>query len=392
MPDSRSPDPDLYASSAAIIPPMPRPPHSALLVLALGCGASGASTGGTTAPPARTALAPRPFVSPYAYEHFVRAELAHARGQHAAAAEEYRMALTSGDDDPYLFARLAEACEAAGEAACADDALDDALELDPQSEAAWLARGRIAERRNRLDDAIAAYERAESTTGAPTEATSRLAALLRARGLPERALAVLERASRRGPEDARRALHARLELALARGDGDALQRAAADALAHGAGDAELLRRTATELLRSGRASLAARVLAVVQPSELDGRLRLELALARADRAEAERLLLETPASWLGGSLAVAQTYVALGLWSQARARLDEQDGAVPDDEALRALLFGQCLLGLGQPGEAAGHFARVPAGSAHHAAANAGLAQALGAAGLAALAAEVAPP
>ena len=359
---------------------------------AVGCGASTApaTTGASQAtPPPKTTPAPRPFVSPYAYEHFIRAELASARGQHAIAIELYRMALTSGDDDPYLFSRLAEACEAADDAACANEALADALELDPESEAAWLAAGRIAEHRGKLEAAIAAYERAESTTSTPTEAVSRLAALLRARGLPERALAVLERASRRGPDDARRVLHARLELAIARGDGDALERAAAALLTHRAGDADLLRRTAAELLRAGRPSLAARALAAFQPSERDAQLRLQVALARADRPRAEQILLETPASWLGGTLALAQAYVKLGLYAQARAQLDELDGSADADPHLRALLLGQCLLGLGQPAEAAAIFASIPEASAHGPAARAGLREALTQGGLPELAAEL---
>jgi tetratricopeptide (TPR) repeat protein len=360
--------------------------------LACGCGASGSPTAHGAPSPARNAAAPRPFVSPYAYEHFIRAELASARGQHAEAIESYRMALTSGDDEPYLFARLAEACDAAGDARCADEALGEALGLDPESETAWLAAGRIAERRSNPDAAIAAYERAESTTSAPTEATSRLAALLRARGAPERALAVLERASRRGPADASRVLHARLELALARGDGEALERAATAVLAHGAGDAALLRRAADALWRADRSSLAARLLSVFPPSEPDARLRLDVALARADRAHAERILLETPAAWLGGPLPIASAYLQLGLYDKARAQLEEQDGVDDADPNLRALLLGQTLLGLGKPAAAAHALASIPKDSAHHGAAREGLARALSAAGLTALADEVTAP
>jgi tetratricopeptide (TPR) repeat protein len=334
-------------------------------------------------------VAPRPFVSPYAYEHYVRAELLRARGRDAEAAEAYRMALSSSEDDAYLLARLAEAADAAGDAAGSDAALATALALDPRSEAAWLARGRIAERRERWADAIAAYERAELAAPASAEATRRLAALLLAKGARERALAVLERSSRRGPADEERALQARLELALLRDDGAQLEAAAAELLARGEGAPELLRRTAAELLAVGKAALAARALFRVPLERADARLRLDVALARADRGGAEKLLTDLPADWLGGTLEVARAYVELGLWQSALARLDERERAADDDESLRALLAGRCLAALGRHAEAARRLATVPEGSVHRAAAQAQLAGALRGAGLSSLAAEV---
>src|SRR5436305_2089320 len=93
------------------------------------------------------------FVSPFSYEWFVRAELLLARGQYAAAAEAYRTALTSADEDAYVFARLAEALDRSGDAAGASEALQAGLQIDPQSEAIWLERGAIAARSGRVEDA-----------------------------------------------------------------------------------------------------------------------------------------------------------------------------------------------------------------------------------------------
>jgi tetratricopeptide (TPR) repeat protein len=333
--------------------------------------------------------APTPFVSPYAYEWFVRAELLRARGEHAAAAEAYQSALTSGDDDAYLLARLAEAREAAGEPAAADDALRAALTLDPRSEAAWLASAHVAQRRGDRARALAALERAEQAVPGSQQAPAELAELLRSTGQPERALAVLERAAGRGPGTATAALRARLELARARGDGAALARAAADWLAYAGGDGELLRRTAAELLAAGQPVLAERVLAALPDDPRDAALRLSVALALARYARVEQLLATVAPHALGGTLTVADAYLQIGKPERASALLAERERSGEDDPNRRLWLEGACQLALGDPAAAAELLVRVPAGSLYYARARTALRQAFGAAGLPALGGEV---
>ncbi|MBZ0115812.1 MAG: tetratricopeptide repeat protein, partial [Sandaracinaceae bacterium] len=101
-----------------------------------------------------------PFVSPYAYEHFVRAELANIQGNLRAAELEYRRARTGPTDDPLLIARLADVVDRLGREAEALALLDQGEALDPSAEAVWMARGRIAERHGHSDLAIEAYARA----------------------------------------------------------------------------------------------------------------------------------------------------------------------------------------------------------------------------------------
>src|SRR5262249_28245241 len=153
------------------------------------------------------------------YEWFIRGELLAARGEHAAAAEAYEAALSSADDDPYLLARLADARDLAGDSAGAAHALDTALEIDPESEAAWLQRGAIAERRDEVPAALAAYEHAQEAAPRNPDAPLALARVLRAQGSQERAVAVLERFAAQSERGSAAALEARLELARARGDG-----------------------------------------------------------------------------------------------------------------------------------------------------------------------------
>jgi tetratricopeptide (TPR) repeat protein len=358
----------------------------------LGCGHGAAAAGAQTpasAAAASTASARVPFVSPFAYEWFVRAELLEARGEHAQAAEAYRNALSSADEDPYLYARLAQALQGAGDIHGADRALQAGLALDPRSEPIWLARARITRHRGPPDQAFEAYERAEAAAPSSAEAPLELAELLRAQGHAERALAVLERFAARTKAGSRAALRARLELARARGDGAALAEAARAWLEHGSTQAELVRRTASELFEAGRPALALRVLSVLPPEDRDARLRLSVALALERHEEAELLLASTPPEALGGPLEIAEAYLRIGRAERALASLDEADASDAADPHHRALLTGLSLLALGRPADAAEQLARVPVGSAHRARAVHGIAQALQAAGLDALGHEV---
>src|SRR5262245_14492021 len=91
-----------------------------LLLAVAGCASPPQPLASTTSPsvqPHAPQPAPRPraFVSPYSYEWFIRGELLVARGAYAQAAEAYRSALASADDDPYLLSRLADALDRAGQ-------------------------------------------------------------------------------------------------------------------------------------------------------------------------------------------------------------------------------------------------------------------------------------
>src|SRR5690606_32400366 len=93
------------------------------------------------------------FVSPFSYEHFVRGELAYLRGDLRQAREEYMLARAGPEDDPLLIARLADVLDRLDREAEALALLREGEALDPESELIWLARGRIAERRGRVDEA-----------------------------------------------------------------------------------------------------------------------------------------------------------------------------------------------------------------------------------------------
>ncbi|MFW6050787.1 MAG: tetratricopeptide repeat protein, partial [Myxococcota bacterium] len=131
------------------------------------------------------------FVSPYAYEWYVRGELAAAHGDLEAAARAFQRARSGPEDDPYVIARLADVLDRLGRRGEAERVLDEGLALDPASEAVWLARARIARRHDALGDALEAYHQAEQAAPASPEAPLELAELLREAGRPGRAAAVL---------------------------------------------------------------------------------------------------------------------------------------------------------------------------------------------------------
>ena len=132
-----------------------------LVVLAsIGCGpqyGAGAITRRLDGQP-RTGI----FVSPFSYEHFVRGELAYVAGDLRQAREEFLLARAGPEDDPLLIARLADVLDRLGREEEALAVLREGDALDPESELIWLTRGRIHERRGRIEEAKEAYSRALS--------------------------------------------------------------------------------------------------------------------------------------------------------------------------------------------------------------------------------------
>lgn len=359
-----------------------------LLLAIAGCASQAQPVAGATSPavqPGAPQPAPRPraFVSPYSYEWFIRGELLAARGAYAQAAEAYRAALASADDDAYLLARLADALDRAGQRGEADEALQAALERDPQSEAAWLARGGIAARTGASAQAIEAYERAEAAAPGSARGPFALAALLAAKGNAERAAAVLQRFAARSGRSAPSALRAQLELARVRGDRAGLVQAARRWLDHAPRDPEAMRAVAAELLVAGDPALALRMLSALPArSAVDGPLLLDAQLAlRADGA-VEALLATTPAADLGGILRVAEAYVQIGQPQRALLALSERATAEEREPHRRSLVTARAMLAAGDAAGAAEAAATIPEGSAYRTAALEVIAGALRASGL----------
>jgi tetratricopeptide (TPR) repeat protein len=328
----------------------------------------------------------QPFVSPYAYEWYLRGELAAARGDLEEAAVALRRARAGPADDPYVIARLAEVLEELGRPAEADAALAAGLELEPRSEAIWLARARIAEGRGATAIALGAYHQAEQAAPRSPEAPLALARMLREQDRPGRANAVLRRFLDRTPTGTTSAHRARLELSLGRGDLQAARRAARDLLAVAPARTGEVLRLVELALDGGDPVTAAELIEAVPPAHrpLPLQVRALVAAGWPQRAEA---ILATAEGDAIATADLADLYRLAG-----RADLAEETAEVAilrngGPDALRAA--GQAALTQGQWVRAAERFSRVPPGVAATEAARRGLAESLRAAGLPHVADEV---
>jgi hypothetical protein len=345
-----------------------------------------------------SAIAPSPaprFASPYTYEWFVRAELLRAAGHLAAAIEAYRSALAGADEDADLLARLASALDEQGLHAVARKTIDEALELDPYSESAWLARAELDERAGRIDATYEALERAETAAPSSPQAPLALASLLHKQGNDERADAVALRYLARTLPGTPGAYAVQLSRANAGGDVAAIFRATEPYRIGAVANPELLRSAALRLFEGNQPALAARVLSLVPPDRDGAALRLRVLNAVGSSAELENFLALDLAGEPAQRLAAAEAYLLLGRTEQAAASVEIDRGGDPlehDQGELGPLqlIEAEIALARGHAAEAAGLFAQVDARSAAREAARRGLVAALRAGALPELAAELA--
>lgn len=328
-----------------------------------------------------------PRLSAHTTAWFIRAELLAARGDDGAAVQAYQQALAGSDEHAYLLARLAAAYDRLGHRDHAERMLDRAMALEPASEMPWLTRGAIAARHRELERALAAYERAETLEPMSLEGPSAIAALLKERGHPERAAAVLERAAARNPKGSAAAARARLELALARNDGQAVAAAAADLAPLSRAASKALVQAAALLLAEERAGLALRLLDQVPQTGPYLALRLRAALAAGRLERAKRLLRESPPQQLGGPLRAAQAFLQTGQPARAVELCDSVLARGRDAGA--SLLRARAQAQLGDVTASAESLTAIPLKSPHAPEARATLSQTLTRGGMTALGREV---
>lgn len=330
------------------------------------------------------------FVSPTSYELFLRAEIASSEQHWGEAVQFYRLALAGAAEDPLVLARLAVALAHVGRFGDADAAVARALELDAESEGAFLARGDVALLRDDRATAVAAYEQAAEVAPESEHGPMRLAATLRALGAGERANAVLARLAQRGGPAGATAARAALAAALAGDDAAAAGEAALALLRVAPANARDVREAATRALAAHRVGLAARLIAALPVHEADTALRVRVALARGARGEAEGLLATASPEALGGAADQARLWLAAGRPEQAYELATEADASQPSPEL--ALLAAEAALAAGRLDDAATRFASLRAEATSLERAREGLAEALSQAGMPALAAETLVP
>lgn len=160
------------------------------------------------------------YVSPAAYEHYLRARLLLARGSVWRAVAELKASLAYDEASPFLHCELARALRTVGQLAAARRHIDRAFELQQDFPDALLLRGDDLRDAGRANDAERAYQACLLAAPGHLTCTRRLAGLLDETGRTESAKRLLERlvhgsGGRKGRQELARLCLQRLALSCA---------------------------------------------------------------------------------------------------------------------------------------------------------------------------------
>jgi tetratricopeptide (TPR) repeat protein len=316
----------------------------------------------------------RRFASPTAYEAFLRAELALARGEAGAAARQLELAELADPADGYLAARRAEVLSIAGEREAALAAARQGTERFPREAATWLVLGEILAAQGDAAAASEAFTRALAE--APSDPEVR-GAIARAQGASAASVA---HAIETAPE-------ARV------GDRTLAQRLALEGAAEERPVLRTMRRERARRAWERRAWREVDVilspLVLADPTAVIDRVRVIEARARDGRpGDAARLVPGVPLGTGAHGVPLAER---ARLWLIAgRAELAAEEAAqafaqAPDDVQARRVL-GEARVRTGRIEEGVMLLAGVPVDSPHFAEARIAAAEGLSRAGRHALA------
>ena len=324
------------------------------------------------------------YISPNAYEHYIRAELAGSSGRSEEAALELARAITSDGTSAFLRTRLAEELLALGRIDDARESCETALRFDPQYADARVLLGRVALRHGDPAKAEAEFRLALDADRTCESAYLALAQLYRERGDGGRADGVLRSLVHRSPASAEpHVLLARS--AVARGD---LKDAEVELrLAARIDSSSLVTRIelGRVLLSAGRASEAEhelrRALERFGPEPRIAELLVQVLVAMDRGAEADALVesFDKQAASRDRRLSVGWLLLGRGHVERAAAIASEvlAGGELPGGRLLR----GAALAAARRVDEAVLELLRVPIESGDFVAAQLRLGRALGDAG-----------
>ncbi|MFT3923608.1 MAG: hypothetical protein QM778_13840 [Myxococcales bacterium] len=286
------------------------------------------------------------FVPPFAYEAYVRGEMAIAKGAFDEAAAQLELATAAPEEDPFLLARLAYAQARSGHAEDAAATLAHAMQLDTCPEAVWLTRGELAELAGDLPHAEQAYAKAGECAPSSARGPIAHARVLARTGQPSAALEAL--ASFRGKEQPATARVA-FEIALQGTDPALLAHSLETWIAYEAPDAESLERAARWALEHGDPSLSVR-LREHHAGPFPKALEASIMRALGERSALRLLLSGALAEELGGSQATAELALFAGALERAELEASSALDRAPNDAlyAVRA----QARFGLGLEAQA----------------------------------------
>jgi tetratricopeptide (TPR) repeat protein len=311
----------------------------AVCLLSVGCAARSAPR---TAGAAETASRPRPFVPAFAYEAYIRGELALAQGKPREAAQQLEMATAAPDEDAYLLSRLAEAQRQSGEAALALQTLAEAERVEPCSESLWLTRGGWAERDRDLQTAARAYAQAVACAPGSDRGVLALARVWSESGEQARALELLANSARLPSLAGAKAAFAR---ALGTADVAEVRFALDTWLSLAALDTATYRSALSRALQRDEPTLALS-LSELSATPIDGLLKAQLLSVTHARAALRALLAQHQEGELGGPDSAAQLSLSARDFERAELYASLSIGRQPSDLgfATRAL----ARRGLGQ--------------------------------------------
>lgn len=325
-----------------------------LVVLACALGPVSCATGAPAAEAvsnAARAQPKRPFVPPFAYEAYVRGELALAAQKPDQALLQFELATAAPEEDAYLLSRLAEAHARTGDRASAQRVLADAEQVDACQPEIWLTRGKWAEADQDGTAAELAYRRALGCAPHAERARVALYNVLRAQGREAEALRLLTDAGAgRGPGDSVRLLHAlgHDDVATARFALDSWLRA-------GALQGEHRDRVLATVAARAEPSLSLAFLELSRVQELvrgraDQSAWAALALQALDLTRLRGLLAGHSEDALGGPERAARYALAAKDYERAELYATLAESRAPSD-ALHAIK-AEALSALGQPEDA----------------------------------------
>jgi tetratricopeptide (TPR) repeat protein len=320
-------------------------------------------------------------IGPFAYEQYLRGALAMEHREPAVAAEHFRAALSSDETSGFLYAWLARAELRRGAQAAAEEAIAQAIVVEPDLELAWVVRGEIAEAQGGFDEARDAFETAVDLEPAEEEPSLDFGAFLERRADRSAAVQEYERLLARTPAAVRvrRALGlALLDLGeLARGVGE-LERV----VRASGGERESLLRLATAQMTSGNLARAAELFRASMASEdraQSGRRGLIECLLhmRARGPAAEEIRRYRPAGEPAGvALERARLTLRAEDFELAIGEAEHALAARPELEEAR-LVLGLGLEGSGRRDQAMRTLAAIPSAAPVFAEARAAMARIL---------------
>ncbi len=316
---------------------------------ALGLVSCAAGTpGAAPANDAARAAQKRAFVPPFAYEAYVRGELALAEQRPDQALLQFELATAAPEEDAYLLSRLAEAHAQTGDRESALRSLAEAERVDGCQPEIWLTRGKWAEADKDAEAAELAYRRAIGCAPDSERARVALYRVLRDAGREAEALKLLSDpgGAGRGPGESVRLLHALAH------DDVAVARFALDSwLEAGALRGEERERVLGAVVARAEPSLSLAFTALSRMEALvqgrgDQKLWAELALQALDLSRLRALLAEHGEDALGGPERAARLALAAKDYERAELYATLAANREPSDslQALKA----EALISLGQ--------------------------------------------